>query len=118
MGLISKPAKTVSNWVAFGNTTAKDLFTLPAGARPLRFLVDVDTAFNDSGTDLLDIGKPGTAAYFANDVDVSATGATAVAPLNNDELTLQTTVTATYTGQNSNASAGLAQVICEYMSPF
>lgn len=109
---------TISNSVAYGNTTAKEMWTLPSGCRPLRLLVDVDTAFNSSGTDLLDIGKIGSNAFYANDVDVSATGTTAVVLLNNDELTAMTTFTAIFVQSVADATTGLATVMLEYTSPF
>lgn len=110
--------QTISNTIAYGNTTAKEMWILPAGCRPLRLLVDVETAFNSSGTDYLDIGKAGSNAHYANDVDVSSTGTTAVTPLNNDELTAMTTFTAIFVQGVADASAGLATVILEYASPF
>lgn len=110
--------ETISNTIAYGNTTAKEMWTLPAGCRPLRLLVDIETAFNSSGTDLLDIGKVGSNAYYANDVDVSSTGTTAITPLNNDELTAMTTFTAIFVQSVADATTGLATVILEYASPF
>ena len=56
MGLISKPAKT-EQLGCFRQHNCEGLVHSPAGARPLRFLVDVDTAFNDSGTDLLTLAN-------------------------------------------------------------
>lgn len=106
-----------SNTIAYTNTTAKDLVTLPANAVIDDILVNVTTAFNDSGTDLLDIGlKGGAGDYYAADVDVSSAvlvrpsgithagsvGATAV------------TITGTYAGQNTNATAGAATVTVIY----
>lgn len=60
--------------VLFSDTTAKPLFYIPPNATLLDFLVWVETAFNSSGTDLLDLGKLGTANHYINDLDVAATG--------------------------------------------
>lgn len=105
------------NTVAYTDTTAKTLFVLPTGAVILQWLVNVTTAFNDSGTDLLDIGGAAANTY-ANDLDVSATGQITAgytaAQMFATPLTGPVTVTATYTGQNSNASAGAATVAVFY----
>ena len=42
-----------SNTVAYTDTTAKNLFIIPAGAQVINVIVDVVTAFTDTGTDLL-----------------------------------------------------------------
>lgn len=104
--------------VTFGDTTAKQLFALPKGAYVLDVRVQVETAFNDSGTDLLDIGTDSDADYFVNDADVSSAGYLAVTLLQAPKLTSLTGITATYTGQNSNASAGKALVYVVFGSPF
>ena len=54
--------------------TAKNLFKIAKPYRIVDLFADVDTAFNSSGTDLLDLGKTGTAEQFAADIDVSSTG--------------------------------------------
>lgn len=106
--------------VAYTNTTAKNLFILPAGAQVINVIVDVVTAFNGTGTDLLDIGKTGSAAFFVNDLDVSSTGHTNCTLVAANLATIynigtsDVQVTATYVDQNSNASAGLAYVTVVY----
>ena len=121
MALSNTPRQVMekSAVVTYKDTTAKELFTLPSNAKILFFLVDVQTAFNDSGTDLLDLGKTGDGDFFADDIDVSA--ATQI-------MTQQyelgdvgdgiKTITGTYVGQNSNATAGKAVVTCVYSSKF
>lgn len=71
---LGKVVLSQTNTIAYTDTTAKDLFILPANAQILDFQVDVTTAFNSSGTDLLDIGKDGAANHFADNLDVSAIG--------------------------------------------
>jgi len=101
------------------NGVAVELFTLPASARILRFMVDVETAFNDSGTDLLDIGKIGTGEFFAADITLEVATQIIV-----EQYELGTigekliTVTGTYAGQNSNASAGKAHISCIYSTKY
>ena len=106
--------------VSYTDTTAKNLFILPAGAQVIAVYIDVITAFTGTGTDLLDIGKTGTANFFVNDADVSATGhfvATLVAGNLATIYNIGTSdvqVTATYIDQSSNAGAGSARVTFLY----
>src|SRR3990167_921362 len=101
--------------VTYLDTSVKNLFTLPKNAMVMAFLVDVDTGFNDSGTDLLDIGVTGTADHFANNVNVATAGQVWVQEANlGDSGDNHVVVTATYTGQNSNATTGTCTVTCLY----
>lgn len=106
--------------VAYTDTTAKSLFTLPEGAVVVGITVNVSTAFTDSGTDLLSIGIAGTANYYANALDVATIGqidsGMQVARLFETPLVAPTAVTATYTGENANASAGVATVCFFYIT--
>lgn len=111
-----------SGVVAFGNNgVAVDICVLPANSQILEINVDVLTAFNDTGTDLLDIGKSGSAEFFAANLDLSSVarvlGSSDAAKLTNyvDTGTSQVTVQALYTGQNSDASAGSARVTVIYV---
>lgn len=109
-----------SNTVAYTDTTAKNLFIIPAGAQVINVIVDVVTAFTDTGTDLLAIGKTGSAGFFVAAQDVSAqihTVSTLVAANLSGVVNVGTSdvqVTATFTGQNGNAGAGLAYVTFVY----
>ena len=105
--------------VAFGDTSAKTLFTLPAGAIVVDVFVDGTTAFNDSGTDLLDVGKTGTGNFFIYALDIAATGRKAPTKTNLGVSVGASaiTVTATYTGQNANASTGAATITFLYAMP-
>jgi hypothetical protein len=105
--------------VLFSNTaTQLTVGTVPAGAvllTPLSGAV-VTTAFNDSGTDFLDIGTSTTGDLFATDLDVSSLGFKAC-----DEsvagalFSVDTVITATYTGQNGNATTGAAEVVIAFI---
>ena len=108
--------------VAYTDTTAKNLFALPAGAVVTDIKVNVTTAFTDSGTDLLAIGLDADADYFATAVSVVATGLLPAetagfvpSRLFGTALTAEGQVTATFTGQNANAGAGLATVAISYI---
>lgn len=65
---------TLSNTLAYTNTTSKALFTIPAGAYIVSWTLNVTTLFDSDGTDLVDIGITGTAEKFAANVDVATTG--------------------------------------------
>lgn len=105
--------------VAYTDATAKDLFTLPAGAIPLAIFVDVATGFTDTGTDLLAVGKTGTAGHFFTGLDVAATGrkAPTLGNLGVSVGSAAITVIGTFTGQNGNAGAGSAVVTCLFIMP-
>lgn len=69
------------NTVARTDTTAKDLFTLPAGAVPLAVRVIGATGSDAGTTATLSIGKTGTATHFVNAMDVKSTaGVGQIAP--------------------------------------
>lgn len=104
--------------VTYLDTTAKALFSLPAGATPLFAVVQVETAFDDTGTDLVEIGAGSDADYFASGISVAATGGQMVVLTKSPVLTGQTQVTATYTGENANAAAGRAKISLIYATPF
>jgi hypothetical protein len=98
---------------------------LPAGASVIGGGIHVVTAFNDSGTDTIDVGfRDGSAT---DDPDAYATllAATAVGYIVLDELaattnirqTKDTIVTWRYNGENNNATAGEAYLIIMYVLP-
>lgn len=96
---------------------------LPANSVIVGGGVHIITAFNDSGTDTLDIGFKGGSATddpngLATLLDLSAVGFIAL-----DELAATTNIvsssdvniTYTYNGQNNNASAGDAIIVILYV---
>ena len=101
--------------------TAVVVGTLPAGAVVVGGGFQIVTTFNDSGTDLLDIGTSADADEFASALVISATAPAYIAL---DELasnnsysdTDEVTVTATYTGQNGDPSAGAGDVIIFFVT--
>lgn len=96
--------------IAYTDTTAKNLFTLPKGAVLDMIQVNVKTAFNAGDSNVLDIGYLGTANAIKNDLAVGSAGQT-VTGWDDDELDVAlgaaTTYTATYTGAGTAADAGL-----------
>ncbi len=110
--------------ITFQDTTAKKLFELPRYATLLDIKVQVVTAFNDSGTDVIDIGTAIDGDYFVNDYSVVSEGFGVATLLKGGNLEVLgfkgpvVDVFGTYIGQNSNASAGKALVFAEYAVPF
>jgi hypothetical protein len=104
--------------VTYEDTTAKRVFSLPQGAEIVDWQVNVTTAFNSSGTDLLDIGTSGSAAAYANDLDVSATGqinSGFVPGVMYTPLAAETDVYATFVQSVADAAAGSAVVRCFFI---
>lgn len=105
--------KVLSNTVAFGDTTAKALFEIPANGRPLRLIVDVTEAFNGTGDNTLNVGITGTLDKYAS-VDVGSVDHIVVVPSNIDEVSVETGIKGIFVDENSDADAGAATVILEY----
>lgn len=106
------------------NGTAVTVGKIPPGASIVGGGVHIITAFNDSGTDLLDVGFVGAttdADAYATDLTLAAVGYLALDELGattNIQGTVEHTVTATYAGQNSDATAGVADVIVFYVTRY
>jgi hypothetical protein len=106
---------------AYTDTTAKTLFTLPAGAVPIDWWVDITTDFNAATTDVLDLGAAADADYFANDVDIATkallrAGVTgSVSGRLGVKFTEDTAITALYAGTGTAATTGEANVFMIYM---
>ena len=96
---------------------------LPANATVIGGGVHIVTAFNDSGTDTLDVGFTGGSSTadpnaYATLLDLSAVGFIVLdelAATTNIKQTVDTTVTCIYNGQNNDASAGVAEVYITYV---
>jgi hypothetical protein len=107
--------------ITYLNTSAVTIGKIPAGASVVGGGVHVVTAFNDTGTDVVDVGYIGAttvAAAYASALVVSAVGLIVLdelASTTNIQGTVDHTVTAVYTGQNSNSTAGVADVIVMYV---
>lgn len=91
---------------------------IPAGSIITRAGVVVTEAFNDGTAATVDIGFSGTAAAFADDLDVSAIGLivnTTLATSSSAMVSSDTTVTAVYEGTDSDATEGAGIVFVTYM---
>lgn len=116
--------QTLRKRITYLNTgVAITVGKLPPGSIVVGGGFQIVTTFNDSGTDLLDIGTSGDADAFATALVVSAT---APAYLALDELattndysdTAEVTVTATYTGANADGTAGAGDVVIMFISKY
>ncbi len=102
----------------YTDTTAKELFTLPSGAVILDFWINVSVAFNDTGTDLVDIRDSTTDDRYVAALDVSPIGLLTAqsdpTELMQDPYTEPVVVEGLFTGSNADASAGTAVVTVIY----
>jgi hypothetical protein len=99
------------NTFAYTDTTDKTLFVIPANANICGITLNVQTAFDDSGTNVVDIGKSGTTNHFVNDLSVTAAGQTVTGWSNlGDVGTSDITVVAKYVGQTADATNGQAEL--------
>lgn len=107
--------------VAYTDTTAKNLFILPAGSMIVGVDIYVLTAFDSDGTDYLSIGSAADDDLIVNDHDVSSTGASAgtlVAANLATILSIGTSdlqIVGIYANGGSAPTAGSARVVVKYI---
>ncbi len=109
-------------YLTAATTVITDIGKIPAYASVIGGGVHILTAFNDSGTDTLDVGFRGGSATadpdgYATLLDLSAVGFIVLdelAATTNIMSTSANIVTVRYNGQNSNASLGVAYVSILY----
>ncbi len=104
--------------VTHKDTAAKSLFSLPSGATPLYAIVQTEVAFNDSGTDVLNLGIDQDDDYLAAGVSLAAVGGQMVVFNQSPDLGRQVGVIGKYIGQNGDATAGRAVVNLIFATPF
>jgi hypothetical protein len=75
----------------------------------------VTTLFNDSGTDLIDIGTDSNDDLYATNLDVSSIGLKVLDEAVTMLVDVDTIITATYTGENANATTGQAEIVIAYI---
>ena len=93
---------------------------IPANSQIVRIDVNVETAFNDSGTDILEVGSSADTDLYVNDVSIAAVGkialGTAALCANWKDIgTSDIRIGYIYNGQNNDASAGAATVTINYL---
>ena len=111
----------ITTTIAFSDTAAVSIGTLPANAQIVDINIDTTTAFNAATTNTVTVGKTGTAAAFATTTSVTSTGRASVATTgvysawaNTGSAELDATVTFSQTG--AAATTGAARVTIVYKS--
>jgi N-acetylneuraminic acid mutarotase len=107
----------INKKIKYTDTTAINVGYLPPNSYVVDIKVGVKTAFNAGGNDYIDLGITGTAAYYADDVNVASTGAATVTALKLGEVfsaTNPTLVKAVYVPAGSTPSAGEAMITFVY----
>ena len=93
---------------------------IPANSQIVRIDVNVETAFNDSGTDILEVRSSADTDLYVNDVSIAAVGkialGTAALCANWKDIgTSDIRIGYIYNGANNDASAGAATVTISYL---
>jgi uncharacterized membrane protein len=109
----------ITTTIAYTDTSAVSIGTLPANAQIVDVNIDVTTAFNAATTNTVTVGKTGTAAAFVTSTSVGSAGRASVATTgvysawaNTGTAEVDATVTFSQTG--TAASAGAARVTIVY----
>ena len=93
---------------------------IPANSQIVSVDVNAETAFNDSGADILEVGSSADTDLYVNDTDISAAGSIAMGTAAlcanwKDIGTSDIRVGYIYNGANNDASAGAATVTISYL---
>lgn len=98
---------------------AKTVGVIPAGSVILKPAsgINVTTAFNSSGTDLIDIGTSANDDLYATDLAGQTVGFAALDEAVDMYVSADTTITATYSQSVADATEGAAQVVIAYIPP-
>jgi uncharacterized membrane protein len=111
----------ITTTIAYTDTAAVSIGTLPANCQIVDINIDVTTAFNAATTNTVTVGKTGTAAAYVTSTSVGSAGRASVASTgvysawaNTGTSDLDATVTFSQTG--TAATAGAARVTIVYKS--
>ena len=111
----------ITTTIAYTDTAAVSIGTLPANCQIVDINIDVTTAFNAGTTNTVTVGKTGTAAAYVTSTSVGSAGRASVASTgvysawaNTGTSELDATVTFSQTG--TAATAGVARVTIVYKS--
>ncbi len=93
---------------------------IPANSQIVSVDVNVETAFNDTGADILEVGSSADTDLYVNDTDISAVGSIAMGAAAlcanwKDIGTSDVRIGFIYNGANNDASAGAATVTINYL---
>ena len=112
----------VTNTIAYTDSAAVTIGTVPAGAQIVSVNIDVTTAFNAATTNTITVGKSGSAAAFVASTSIGSAGRASVATTGvysawADVGSADVPVTATYSQTGTAATAGAARVTIVYRYP-
>jgi hypothetical protein len=93
---------------------------IPANSQIVSVDVNVETAFNDTGADILEVGSSADTDLYVNDTDISAVGSIAMGTAAlcanwKDIGSTDIVVGYIYNGANNDATAGAATVTINYL---
>jgi hypothetical protein len=111
----------VTTTIAYTDSSAVTIATIPANSQIVNIFIDVTTAFNAAGTDTVTIGKTGSAAAFVTATSVASAGrasvdSTGVYSAWADTGSSDITATVTFAQTGTAATAGAARVTIVYKS--
>ena len=109
----------ITTTIAYTDTAAVSIGTLPANAQIVDINIDVTTAFNAAGTDIVTVGKTGSAAAFVTTTSVASAGRASVATTGVYSAwanigTSDIDATVTFSQSGTAATAGAARVTIVY----
>ena len=115
----------VTTTIAYTDTSAVTIATLPANAQIVDIFIDVTTAFNAGTTNTVTVGKTGSAAAYVTATSVGSAGRASVAStgvysawadVGNSDVNYAT-VTYSQTGTAASAGAARVTIVYKYFAP-
>jgi len=111
----------VTTTIAYTDSSAVTIATIPANSQIVDINIDVTTAFNAATTNTVTVGKTGTAAAFVTATSVGSAGRASVASTGvysawADTGSSDVSATITYSQTGTAATAGAARVTIVYKS--
>jgi len=109
----------VTTTIAYTNSTAVTIATIPAGAQIIDINIDVTTAFNAASTNTVTVGTSSSAAAYVASTSVGSAGRISVATTGvysawANTGTSDVVATITYSQTGTAATAGAARVTIVY----
>lgn len=111
----------VTTTIAYTNTSAVTIATIPAGAQIIDINIDVTTAFDAGTTNTVTVGKNGSAAAFVASTSVGSAGRASVATTgvysawaNVGTSDVSATITFSQTGTAATAGAARVTIVYKY----
>ena len=111
----------VTTTIAYTDSTAVTIATIPANSQIVDINIDVTTAFNAGTTNTVTVGKTGSAAAFVTSTSVGTAGRASVATTGvysawADTGSSDVSATVTFAQTGTAATAGAARVTIVYKS--